>query len=95
MDITIYLPDDLGKWAKDQELNLSRMLRDAVEARENARPPGRRSAPTASSESRSSTRRGNARSHSRVANLARSRTAMMATKPPGLPREARSRSTAA
>jgi hypothetical protein len=32
VDITIYLPDDLGKWAKDQELNLSRMLRDAVGA---------------------------------------------------------------
>lgn len=31
MDITIYLPDDLGKWAKEHELNLSRMLRDAVE----------------------------------------------------------------
>ena len=31
MDITVYLPDELGKWAKDGELNLSRMLRDAVE----------------------------------------------------------------
>ncbi len=30
MDITVYLPDALGKWAKDAELNLSRMLRDAV-----------------------------------------------------------------
>ena len=32
MDITIYLPDELGKWAKEQDLGLSRMLRDAVEA---------------------------------------------------------------
>lgn len=32
MDITIYLPDDLGKWAKEHSLGLSRMLRDAVEA---------------------------------------------------------------
>lgn len=32
MDITIYLPDELGKWAKEHELGLSRMLRDAVEA---------------------------------------------------------------
>jgi hypothetical protein len=32
VDITVYLPDEIGKWAKDQELNLSRMLRDAVEA---------------------------------------------------------------
>ena len=39
MDITIYLPDDLGKWAKEHNLGLSRMLRDAVEAerqRQNA-----------------------------------------------------------
>lgn len=32
MDITIYLPDELGKWAKEQGLGLSRMLRDEVEA---------------------------------------------------------------
>jgi hypothetical protein len=31
MDITIYLPDELGKWAKEHDLGLSRMLRDAVE----------------------------------------------------------------
>jgi hypothetical protein len=31
MDITVYLPDDLGKWAKEHELGLSRMLREAVE----------------------------------------------------------------
>jgi hypothetical protein len=31
MDITIYLPDEIGKWAKEQDLGLSRMLRDAVE----------------------------------------------------------------
>ena len=30
MDITVYLPDDLGKWAKDRDLPLSRMLREAV-----------------------------------------------------------------
>ena len=30
-DITIYLPDEIGKWAKEQDLGLSRMLRDAVE----------------------------------------------------------------
>lgn len=27
---TVYLPDDLGQWAKDQNLNLSAMLRHAV-----------------------------------------------------------------
>ena len=38
MDITVYLPDELGRWAKDNDLNLSRMLRDAVEvAREHRR----------------------------------------------------------
>jgi post-segregation antitoxin (ccd killing protein) len=31
MDITVYLPDDLGKWAKDHDLPLSRMLREAVD----------------------------------------------------------------
>lgn len=31
MDITVYLPDELGKWAKDHHLHLSRMLREAVE----------------------------------------------------------------
>jgi hypothetical protein len=35
MDITIYLPDDLGKWAKEHELPLSRMLREAVEAEQS------------------------------------------------------------
>jgi hypothetical protein len=30
VDITIYLPDDIGKKAKEAELPLSRMLRDAV-----------------------------------------------------------------
>lgn len=30
MNVTIYLPDDLGKWAKDHDLPLSRMLREAV-----------------------------------------------------------------
>jgi len=37
MDITIYLPDELGKWAKEQDLPLSRMLRDAVEAEKRRR----------------------------------------------------------
>lgn len=31
MDITIYLPDELGKWAKEHNLGLSRMLRESVE----------------------------------------------------------------
>jgi hypothetical protein len=30
MDITIYLPDETGKWAKEHDLSLSRMLRDAI-----------------------------------------------------------------
>lgn len=30
MDITVYLPDELGREAKAAELNLSRLLRDAV-----------------------------------------------------------------
>jgi len=37
VDITIYLPDDLGTWAKERELNLSRMLRGAVEAERHRR----------------------------------------------------------
>src|SRR5205809_5294372 len=37
MDITIYLPDELGKWAKESDLPLSRMLRDAVEAERDRR----------------------------------------------------------
>lgn len=33
MDITIYLPDELGQWAKsDPSVNLSRMLRDELES---------------------------------------------------------------
>ncbi len=31
MDITVYLPDELGKWAKEHHLHLSRMLREAIE----------------------------------------------------------------
>jgi hypothetical protein len=31
VDITVYLPDEIGRWAKENELGLSRMLRDAVE----------------------------------------------------------------
>jgi hypothetical protein len=37
MDITIYLPDELGKWAKENDLPLSRMLRDAVESEKRRR----------------------------------------------------------
>jgi hypothetical protein len=37
MDITIYLPDDLGRWAKEHDLNLSRMLREAVENEKRSR----------------------------------------------------------
>jgi hypothetical protein len=37
VDITIYLPDELGKWAKEHDLGLSRMLRDAVEAEKRRR----------------------------------------------------------
>lgn len=32
MDITIYLPDDIGQRAKAQDVNLSRLLRDALAA---------------------------------------------------------------
>jgi hypothetical protein len=32
MDITVYLPDDLGRSAKDARLPLSQLLRDAVTA---------------------------------------------------------------
>jgi hypothetical protein len=35
MDITIYLPDELGKWAKEHDLPLSRMLRAAAEAEQH------------------------------------------------------------
>jgi len=31
VDITVYLPDELGRWAKDAGLNLSRLLRDEVQ----------------------------------------------------------------
>jgi post-segregation antitoxin (ccd killing protein) len=37
VDITIYLPDELGSWAKDNDINLSRMLRDEVEAERERR----------------------------------------------------------
>jgi post-segregation antitoxin (ccd killing protein) len=37
MDITVYLPDDLGKWAKEHDLHLSRMLREAVEIEKRRR----------------------------------------------------------
>jgi post-segregation antitoxin (ccd killing protein) len=30
MDVTVYLPDEIGQWAKDAELNLSGLLREAV-----------------------------------------------------------------
>jgi hypothetical protein len=31
MDITVYLPDDIGAWAKEQKVNLSAMLRGVLE----------------------------------------------------------------
>jgi hypothetical protein len=31
MDITVYLPDEIGRWAKDNDVKLSAMLRQAVE----------------------------------------------------------------
>jgi post-segregation antitoxin (ccd killing protein) len=37
MDITVYLPDELGKWAKEHDLGLSRLLRDAVEVERKRR----------------------------------------------------------
>jgi post-segregation antitoxin (ccd killing protein) len=37
MDITVYLPDELGKWAKEHDLNLSRMLRAALETEQHRR----------------------------------------------------------
>lgn len=37
MDITIYLPDELGQWAKHNGIKLSRMLRDAVEGEKKRR----------------------------------------------------------
>jgi hypothetical protein len=37
MDITVYLPDEMGRAAKEADLPLSRMLRDAVEAQLNPR----------------------------------------------------------
>jgi hypothetical protein len=37
VDITIYLPDELGKWAKENDLGLSRMLRKAVEVEKQHR----------------------------------------------------------
>jgi len=30
MDITVYLPDEIGRWAKEHDVNLSAMLREAV-----------------------------------------------------------------
>jgi hypothetical protein len=30
VDITVYLPDEIGRWAKDEGLNLSALLREAV-----------------------------------------------------------------
>jgi post-segregation antitoxin (ccd killing protein) len=32
MDVTLYLPDEIGRWAKESGINLSRTLRDALEA---------------------------------------------------------------
>jgi hypothetical protein len=40
MDITVYLPDELGKWAKEHDLNLSRMLHETVEIEKRRRDAG-------------------------------------------------------
>ncbi len=37
MDITVYLPDELGTWAREHDLHLSRMLREAVEIEKRRR----------------------------------------------------------
>ena len=37
MDVTIYLPDEVGTWAKEHELNMSRMLRAEIEAERERR----------------------------------------------------------
>jgi hypothetical protein len=37
VDITIYLPDELGQWAKHNGIKLSRMLREAVEGEKKRR----------------------------------------------------------
>lgn len=37
MDVTIYLPDEIGTWAKENKLKLSRLLRDAVTAERERR----------------------------------------------------------
>jgi len=37
MDITVYLPDELGNWARDHDLHLSRMLRETVEIEKRRR----------------------------------------------------------
>jgi hypothetical protein len=37
MDITVYLPDELGQWAKETGLNLSATLRGGVEAERRRR----------------------------------------------------------
>jgi post-segregation antitoxin (ccd killing protein) len=37
MDITVYLPDELGRWAKDQDINLSATLREALNAERDRR----------------------------------------------------------
>jgi len=37
MNVTIYLPDEVGKWAKEQDLPLSQMLREAVKSEKRRR----------------------------------------------------------
>lgn len=37
MDITVYLPDDLGQWAKESKINMSRMLRDQIQVERDRR----------------------------------------------------------
>jgi hypothetical protein len=39
MDITVYLPDETGRWAKENDLPLSRLLRGAVEVEREERKP--------------------------------------------------------
>ena len=37
MDITVYLPDEIGQWAKEAGINLSQTLRAALEAERSRR----------------------------------------------------------
>jgi hypothetical protein len=37
VNLTVYLPDETGRWAKENDLPVSRMLRDAIEAKRKSR----------------------------------------------------------